>query len=729
MKGIVDREQQRVQLRVKEALPKDFGRGRVRISRRVMAILRVKEGDVVLVERKRSAVAVAWLLPEEYDDDIILMDREMRSNTGAGIDDVVWVRKANVKEASKILLAPVDTRIDVDHGLEGVIHSRLLNRPVLKGNNIILNLFGSYLTFRVRKTVPLGPVIIRERTRIIVSREPVSEHIDEMDVRYEDIGGLHREIEKIREMVELPLRYPELFKRLGIDPPKGVLLYGPPGCGKTLLAKAVANESEANFFAINGPEITSKYYGESEAKLREIFKKAEENAPSIIFIDELDAIAPKREEVTGEAEKRVVAQLLTLMDGLKSRGQVIVIAATNRVDAIDPALRRPGRFDREIEIRIPDEKGRLEILQIHTRGMPLSDDVDLKKLASITHGYTGADLAALCKEAAMKALKRYLPLIDMESGIIPKELLDKMVVTMEDFMNAYREIVPTAMREVEISIPNVKWEDIGGLEDVKKQLREVVEWPLKYPDKFRRMGITPPKGILLYGPPGTGKTLLAQAIASETNMNFIAIKGPELLSKWVGESEKGIRRVFKRARMAAPAIIFFDEIEALVPQRGLDVSGVMDRVISQFLTELDGISRLSDVIVIGATNRPDLIDRALLRPGRMDLLIYVPPPDKQARYHILKIHTRNMKLASDIDLTHIAEITEYYTGADLAAVVREAAMNALRRNLDAEEVTMADFLNALSKIGPSLNEKIVSWYEDYTKKIVAKRMNLPMAIT
>lgn len=728
MTGKINKENS-VQLIVKEALPKDFGRGRVRISKSIMNILGIREGDVVLIEKKRSAVAIAWLLPEEYDSNIILMDREMRSNTGASINDIVWVKRVIVKEANKVLLAPVDTRIDVDHGLESVIHSRLINRPVLKGNNIILNLFGSYLTFRVRKTVPLGPVIIRERTRIIVAREPVGEKLDEMDVRYEDIGGLKREIEKIREMVELPLRYPELFKRLGIEPPKGVLLYGPPGCGKTLLAKAVANESEANFFAINGPEITSKYYGESEAKLREIFKKAEENSPSIIFIDELDAIAPKREEVTGEAEKRVVAQLLTLMDGLKGRGQVIVIAATNRVDAVDPALRRPGRFDREIEIRIPDEKGRLEILQIHTRGMPLADDVDLKKLASITHGYTGADIAALCREAAMKALKRYLPLFEMESGIIPKELLDKMVVNMDDFMNAYREIVPTAMREVEISIPNVKWSDIGGLDDVKRQLREVIEWPLKYPEKFKKMGITPPKGILLYGPPGTGKTLLAQAIASETNMNFIAVKGPELLSKWVGESEKGIRRVFKRARMAAPAIIFFDEIEALVPQRGLDVSGVMDRVISQFLTELDGISRLTDVIVIGATNRPDLIDRALLRPGRMDLLIYVPPPDKTARFHILKIHTKDMKLSNDVDLMYIAEITEYYTGADLAAIVREAAMNALRRDLNAEYVTMNDFIQALSKVGPSLNDKIISWYEDYTKKILAKKMNLPMAIT
>lgn len=714
-------------LKVREALPKDFGKGRVRISRRIMSSIGIREGEIIIVEKKRAAVAVVWSLPDTYDEDIILMDREMRANTGANIDDIVWIKRTTVKDASKVLLAPIDTRIDVDQSLEGVIHARLINRPVLKGNSLILNLFGSYLSFKVRKTVPLGPVIIREHTKVIVSREPVSERIEEMDVRYEDIGGLDREIEKIREMVELPLKYPEIFRRLGIEPPKGVLIYGPPGCGKTLLAKAVANESEANFFAINGPEITSKYYGESEAKLREIFKRAEENAPSIIFIDELDAIAPKREEVTGEAEKRVVAQLLTLMDGLRGRGQVIVIGATNRVDAVDPALRRPGRFDREIEIRIPDEKGRLEILQIHTRGMPLADDVDLKKLANITHGYTGADIEALCKEAAMKALKRYMPYI--EEGVISKELLDKMVVTINDFMDAYREIVPTAMREVEISVPAVKWGDIGGLEEVKRLLREAIEWPLKYPTKFKEMGIKPPKGILLFGPPGTGKTLLAQAVASETNMNFIAVKGPELLSKWVGESEKGVRKVFKRARLAAPSIIFFDEIEALVPQRGLDASGVMDRVISQFLTELDGISRLTDVIVVGATNRPDLVDRALLRPGRMDLLIYVPPPDKEARLKILSIHTRNMRLSDDVDLEKLAEITEYYTGADLAAIVREAAMNALRRNINSKYITMNDFLDALSKIGPSLNDKLISWYEEYTKKIIAKRMNLPLAIT
>ncbi|RLG60846.1 AAA family ATPase, partial [Candidatus Geothermarchaeota archaeon] len=536
-------------------------------------------------------------------------------------------------------------------------------------------------------------------------------------VTYEDIGGLAEEIQKIREMVELPLKHPELFRHLGIEPPKGVLLYGPPGCGKTLLARAVANEADANFYAINGPEITSKYYGESEAKLRNIFKKAEENAPSIIFIDEIDAIAPKREEVTGEAEKRVVSQLLTLMDGLNARGNVIVIAATNRIDAIDPALRRPGRFDREIELKVPDQRGRLEILQIHVRGMPLADDVDLEKLAEMTHGYTGADLAALCREAAMKALRRCLPMVDVEEEEIPKNILDQIAVCMDDFLKAYKEIVPTALREVEIQIPNVRWSDIGGLAEVKKKLKEAVEWPIKWPEKFRKWNITPVKGILLYGPPGTGKTLLAQALATECNLNFIAVRGSELLSKWVGESEKGVRRIFMRARLAAPSIIFFEEVEALAPKRGISVTDVMDRVISQLLTEIDGITRLSDVIVIAATNRPDLIDEALLRPGRIDLMLYTPPPNELERLEILKIHTRSFDMDEGVDLEEIARKTDYYTGADLASLCREAAMNALRRNPNANRIIMEDFLKALETIKPSLNEQIIKWYEEFQKTV------------
>jgi len=714
----------KIQLVVKEPYPRDIGRGIARIHPVVFQKLNIKERDAIIIEKDKQAVAWALALPREENPNIIRLDKDTRRSVGVSLDDTVIITPTKITLGKKVLLIPTEKLDNVDRSFINMIHNKLIGRPLLKGNIIAVHLFGSPLYLKVKSTKPAGPIYVSDNTRIVISTDLT--RIDEVEIRYDDIGGLDKEIEKIREMVELPLKYPELFQRLGIDPPKGVILYGPPGCGKTLLARAVATESEANFFAINGPEITSKYYGESEAKLREIFRKAEENAPSIIFIDELDSIAPKREEVSGEAEKRVVAQLLTLMDGLKGRGQVIVIGATNRIEAVDPALRRPGRFDREIEIRIPDEKGRLEILKIHTRGMPLYHDVDLQKLASITHGYTGADIQALCREAAMKALKRYLPLIEKDyEGRIPNELLEKMVVTMKDFMDAYKEIVPTAMREVEISIPRVTWDDVGGLEDVKRTLRETIEWPLKYPDKFKRLGIDPPKGVLLYGPPGTGKTLLAQAIANETNMNFIAIKGPELLSKWVGESEKGVRRVFARARSAAPSIIFFDEIEALVPARGVDTSVVTDRVISQFLTEMDGVSRLEDVIVIGATNRPDLIDKALLRPGRMDLLVYVPPPDTEARYHILKIHTRKTVLAKDVDLRSIAEMTEYYSGADLYALVREAAMNTIRRGGD--EVTMEDFLAALRKIKPSLNEDIIEWYENYSRKMEAKRMDLPAA--
>ncbi len=717
----------KIQLIVKEPYPRDIGRGIARIHPVVFEKLGIREREAILIEKERTGVAWALSLPRDEAPNIIRIDKDTRRSIGVSLDDLVYISPTKITVAKKVMLIPTEKLDNIDKSFVNMIHNKLIGRPLIKGNIIAIHLFGSPLYLKVKTTTPNEPVYVTDNTRIVISTDVIGK-LDEIEIRYDDIGGLDREIEKIREMVELPLKYPELFRRLGIDPPKGVILYGPPGCGKTLLARAVATESEANFFAINGPEITSKYYGESEAKLREIFRKAEENAPSIIFIDELDSIAPKREEVSGEAEKRVVAQLLTLMDGLKGRGQIIVIGATNRIEAVDPALRRPGRFDREIEIRIPDEKGRLEILKIHTRGMPLHSDVDLQRLANITYGYTGADIQALCREAAMKALKRYLPLIEKNlDDKIPEEILEKMVVTMKDFMDAYKEIVPTAMREVEISIPKVSWSDIGGLEEVKRLLKETVEWPLKYPERFKRLGIDPPRGVLLYGPPGTGKTLLAQAIASETNMNFIAVKGPELLSKWVGESEKGVRKVFARARSAAPSIIFFDEIEALIPARGLDTTTVTDRVISQFLTELDGINRLEDVIVIGATNRPDLIDRALLRPGRMDLLIYVPPPDKEDRLSILKIHTRRTALDPDVDLERIAEMTEYYSGADLHALVREAAMNAIRRDPNAEYVTMDDFLMALRKVKPSLDDGIIEWYANYSRKMETKRMNLPPA--
>jgi len=571
--------------------------------------------------------------------------------------------------------------------------------------------------FRVVRTIPRGAVVPDDDTSVEILPQPVTE-LAIPPVTYDDIGDLKEAKQKIREMVELPMRHPEVFKRLGIEPPKGILLYGPPGCGKTLLAKAVANETDAYFISISGPEIMSKFYGESERRLREVFQKAQQNAPAIIFIDEIDAIAPKRGEVVGEVERRVVAQLLALMDGLTPRGNVIVIGATNRINDLDPALRRPGRFDREIEIGVPDKKGRLEILQVHTRGMPLKD-VDLEEIAAITHGYTGADLAALCREAAMIALRRYMPEINLREDRVPPEVLEKMVVTKEDFMKAFKEVVPTAMREVYIETPNVRWENIGGLEDVKQELRECVEWPLKHPEAFERMGIKPPKGVLLFGPPGCGKTLLAKAVATESEANFISVKGPELLSKWVGESERGIREVFRRARTVSPAIIFFDEIDALAPRRDLIYgdAGVTQRVVSQLLTEMDGLIVLKDVVVIGATNRPDMLDPALLRPGRFDRLIYVPPPDEETRYKILKIYTKNMPLADDVNLREIAKRTQYYSGADIEALCREAAMMALRRDINAENVKMEDFERALEKVGASLNERIVKAYEEMAKKL------------
>ena len=619
-------------------------------------------------------------------------------------------------------------RLNVDEDFTNFVKNRLMERTFTEGDTTLVMMLGHAIPFTVVRTRPHGIVRITHDTQVHIRSEPVPEIRGVPRTTYEDIGGLHEEIQRIREMVELPLRHPELFQRLGIDPPKGVLLHGPPGCGKTLLARAVANESEANFFSINGPEIMSKFYGESEARLREIFQQAQQNAPSIIFIDEIDAIAPKREEVTGEVERRVVAQLLALMDGLAARGNVIVIGATNRPDALDPALRRPGRFDREIEIGVPDKQARYEILQIHTRGMPLAEDVDLKKLAEMTHGYTGADIAALCRETAMKALRRYLPEINLEEERIPPSVLEKMEIRMEDFLNAYKEITPTAMREVYVEIPTVHWEDIGGLEDVKKELREAVEWPLKNPEIFKRFGIRPPKGILLYGPPGCGKTLLARAVATESEANFITIKGPEVFSKWVGESEKAVREVFRKARMAAPAVIFFDEFDSLVPRRGMGVgdSMVTERVISQLLTEMDGIMRLEDVVVIAATNRPDIIDPAVLRPGRFDRLIYVPTPDEKARLEIFKIYTKNMPLAKDVNLEELARATKGYSGADIEALCREAALNALRRDLNAKEVTKADFDAAMEKIGPSISPEIEEWYKSFMRQI--RRVQRPPSL-
>ncbi|ESQ21441.1 MAG: AAA family ATPase, CDC48 subfamily [uncultured Acidilobus sp. CIS] len=698
-------------MRVSEAKPRDAGKKRVRIDPDIMKELGVEAGDVVEIEGKRKTAAIVWpSLPEDLGLDIIRMDGTLRRNADVNIGDKVIVRKASPKPATKVRLAPTVHSMSIDESFKKYVKKKLVGLPVVENDIIPVPVLGQAVQLVVIDTRPRGVVIITEKTTVDILEKPVTATTIPK-VTYEDIGGLHEVIAKIRELVELPLRHPELFQRLGIEPPKGILLFGPPGTGKTLLAKAVANESDAYFIAINGPEIMSKFYGESEQRLREIFEEAKKNAPAIIFIDELDAIAPKRDEVIGEVERRVVAQLLALMDGLEARGQVIVIGATNRPNALDPALRRPGRFDREIEVPMPDKQGRLEILQIHTRHMPLAEDVNLEELAEMTKGYTGADLAALAREAAMHALRRYLPEIDIEQERIPAEVLEKMVVTKADFLAAFKEITPSGLREIEVEVPEVHWDDIGGLENVKQELREVVEWPLRYPNAFKRLGIEPPKGILLFGPPGTGKTLLAKAVATESGANFIAIRGPELLSKWVGESEKAVREVFRRARQYAPAVVFFDEIEAIASLRGSDVeTDVTERVVSQLLTEIDGITGLENVVVIAATNRPDLVDPALLRPGRLEKLIYVPPPDEKGRLDILKIHTRHVPLAEDIDLREIAKMTNGYTGADLAALVREATLAALREDLKATRVRFKHFEQALSKVRPSVTKYMIDFY-------------------
>ncbi|MDQ3883467.1 MAG: CDC48 family AAA ATPase, partial [Thermoproteota archaeon] len=647
-------------------------------------------------------------------------------------------RRVETKEAQQITLAPTEPlRI---MGAEGYLASFLEGQLVTKGDVIPLNVMGQRIDLVVISSAPGGPVIISQKTQVFVSEETAQavaaarEGGDIPSITYEDIGGLRDEVTKVREMIELPLRHPELFRRLGVEAPKGVILHGPPGTGKTLLAKAVANETNANFYTIGGPEIMSKFYGESEERLRNVFQEAQKNAPSIIFIDELDSIAPKREEVSGEVERRIVAQLLALMDGLKARGKVVVIGATNRINAIDPALRRPGRFDREIEIGVPDRDGRLGILEIHTRGMPLEKDVNLERLADITHGFVGADLQALAKEAAIRALRRILPEIDLSAESIPADTLNKIIVKMQDFIDVVNEMEPSAMREVFVEVPDVRWEDIGGLQSIKQELREAVEWPLKYQGMFAYADATPPKGILLYGPPGTGKTLMAKATANESEANFISIKGPELLSKWVGESEKGVREIFRKARQAAPCIIFFDEIDAIAPARGADFgnSHVTERVISQMLTELDGLEVLTNVVVIAATNRPDIIDPALLRPGRFDRLLYVPPPDYESRKQIILIHTKKKPLAEDTNIDNLATKMDGYTGADIAAVASAAVMLALREHISkygkpeeavshAKElkIHMRHFEDAMKKIRPLSSQELDMY------KMISERFERP----
>ncbi|RLF31233.1 MAG: ATPase [Thermoplasmata archaeon] len=708
-----------VVLKIAEAFQQDVGYGRARIDNQTRINLDLSIGDVVEIEGTKVTAAVVWRAhPSDEGKGIIRIDNLTRKNAGTGLGERVKIRRADVKEAREITLAPLISKgqqIQFGAGIDTLIKKGLLKRPLTKGDSVIIPgiaLFGSSLPFVIIHTNPTGIVSISEETRINVKEEAARElELEGPRVSYEDIGGLHDEILKVREMIELPLKHPELFDRLGIDPPKGVLLHGPPGTGKTLIAKAVANESGANFYTINGPEIMSKFYGQSEENLRKIFEEAEKNAPSIIFIDEIDAIAPKRSEVHGEVERRVVSQMLTLMDGLKGRGKLIVIGATNIPDVLDPALRRPGRFDREIRIDAPDSKGRKEILQIHTRGMPLSKDINLDELAEITYGYVGADLAALARESAMNALRRYLPEIDLEKPI-PVDVLEKMEVTMEDFKNAHRGIEPSAMREFLIEVPKVSWDDIGGLEEAKQQLKEAVEWPLTKPESFRRMGITPPRGVLLYGPPGTGKTLLAKAVASESSANFISIKGPEVMSKWVGESEKAVRELFKKARQVAPTIVFLDELDSIAPMRGTDTgSHVTDSVVNQLLTSIDGLESMEGVVVIGATNRPDIIDPGLLRPGRFDRLVLIHAPDKKTRLEIFKIHTKNMPLDKDVDLDELAEKTENYSGADIEALCREAAMLAIRLDDKAKNVTKAHFDKAMESVRASITPNIIKFYQ------------------
>ncbi|MBI2631576.1 CDC48 family AAA ATPase [Candidatus Pacearchaeota archaeon] len=733
-----------IKLRVVEALQDDVYKGIARIDPNLMRAMGLNRGDIISIKGQRETVAIVdRAYPADVGEGIIRIDGLIRRNAKTSVGEQVNVKKVVAKPAAKVAIAPAQQNIMVQ-GNPDLFKHGLLGRVVVKGDIISLggvqrrmdlmsegfpdifgdlhDLFGNnfgfagfqQLKFMVSSTTPSQPCIINEDTEVIVHSKAIDmseENIPE--VTYEDIGGLNEEVKKVREMVELPLRHPEIFDRLGIEPPKGVILHGPPGTGKTLLAKAVANETESNFILLNGPECMSKFYGESEKRIRDMFDEAEKNAPSIIFIDEIDAIAPKREDVQGEVERRVVSQILTLMDGLKSRGKVVVIGATNRVNSLDPALRRPGRFDREIEISVPDKKARLNILKIHTRNMPLAKDVNLEILASRTHGFVGADLSALTKEAAMHVLRKILPSLKLEEEEeIPKEVLEKIIIRAEDFEEALRVVRPSAMREVLVETPNVGWNEIGGLETMKDELKEAVEWPIKNPDSFKRMGIRAPRGILLYGPPGTGKTMLAKAVAKESEANFIHVKGPSLLSMWVGESEKGVRKIFERARQVAPCVIFFDEIDSLAGRRGVEMGNkVTERVLNQLLAEIDGLEGLKDVTIIGATNRPDMLDPALLRPGRFDRVILVDVPDAAGRREIFKVHTKKMPIEGDFNLEELVKMTEGYVGADIEALCREAAMNALRRDIGAKGVAKKDFELAMDKVKSSVSADTAKRYK------------------
>ena len=707
------KKEEPLQMRIGEAKQRDIGKKRVRLGPDAMDYLKVVPGDVIEISGKRSSCAIVWPADEdEKFSDIIKIDGQTRKNIGGALNDIVKIKKVTTKVAKSVVLMPVNDVVTVDKEFTDFVKNRLKGLPLSHGDEISVMILGNSMDFKISKISPKGVVKIDRTTSLNILEETSIDR--KVRVTYEEVGGLKSEIKAMREIVELPLRHPELFSRLGIEPHSGILLYGPPGCGKTLIAKVLASESEANMFSINGPEIMNKYYGETEARLRDIFKEAKDNSPSIIFIDEIDAIAPKREEAYGDVEKRVVAQILALMDGLTERGNVIVLGATNRPDSIDPALRRPGRFDREVEISVPNEDGRLEVLLIHTRGMPIAEDVNLKDLASELHGYTGADIKSLCREAAMKSIHRYLPEIDLETEKIPTEILKSMEVRLIDFYDAMHEVVPTAMREFYVERPKVWWQDVGGLEDTKEALRDNLILAMKEPNKFLNMGIKPPKGALLYGPPGCGKTLLARALATESGANMILVRGPEILSKWVGESEKAIREIFRKAKASSPCVVIFDELDSLARYKSGEMSGVGETILSQLLTEMEeGTS--SRVVVVGITNRPDLLDNSMLRTGRLDLTLFVHPPDEKGRLEIIKILTDKMPLANDIKLKEIAVTTQNYSGADLAALCREAAVHAMQNN--SSKIGSIDFSVGLKKVKPSITKEVEQWYTTMKESI------------
>ena len=699
-------------MRIGEAKQRDIGKKRARVGPQAMDFLKAAPGDVIEIMGSRTSCAVIWPVDEdEKFPDIIRVDGQTRKNVGGTLNDIVKIRKVTSKIAKIITLTPLNDSVTVDKEYTDFVKNRLKGLPITHGDEIAVMILGNSMDFKITKTVPKGVIEIDKTTEVNISSEISIDR--KVRVTYEEVGGLKEKTKAMREIVELPLRHPELFARLGVEPHSGILLYGPPGCGKTLLAKVLASESEANMYPINGPEIMNKYYGETEAKLRDIFKEAKDNSPSIIFIDEIDAIAPKREEAYGDVEKRVVAQLLALMDGLTDRGNVIVLGATNRPDSMDPALRRPGRFDREFEITVPNEDERYEILQIHTRGMPISEDVDLKNLSSELHGYTGADIKSLCREAAMKSIRRYLPEIDLETEKISSAVLQSMEIKLVDFYDAMHEVVPTAMREFYVERPKVWWQDVGGLEEVKKSLTDNLITAIKEPGKFTKMGVKPPKGALIYGPPGCGKTLLARAVATETGANMILVRGPEILSKWMGESEKAVREIFRKAKASSPCVVIFDELDALAKLKSGE-GGAGETILSQLLTEIEeGAS--SRVVVIGITNRPDIIDNSLLRTGRLDLVLYVSPPDEKGRLEIIKILTKKMPLSNDVKLQEIAIATHSYTGADLAALCREAAVHAMRN--DSSRISSHDFATSLKQVKPSITKEVDQWYNSIRESI------------